>query len=50
MHVVFIHIFLPQFITDGLLDVLLFEVCHLSISLGVLNAHVWDDSWNLWVA
>ena len=49
VHVGFIYIFLPQFLTDSLIDVLLFEVCHLYVSFGTLGASVRHDVWNLWV-
>ena len=43
VHVGFIHIYFPQFLTDELFDVLLFEVVHLCVSLGKLNTRVRDD-------
>ena len=48
MHVSFIHIFLPQFLTDGLVNVLLFEVGHLCVCLGTLGACVRGYFWYLW--
>ena len=49
MHVSFIHILLPRFLTDIIYNVLLIEVGNLSICLGTLSAFVRDDSWHLWV-
>ena len=43
VNVGFIHIFFPQFLTDGIVDVLLFGVCHIYVSLGMLAMRVWDD-------
>ena len=41
----FIHIFIPHFLTDGLVNVLLFEVGYLCVSLGMIYARVWYDFW-----
>ena len=46
LHVGFIHIFLPQFLTDGLVNVLLLQVGHLCVSLGKLNTHARDHCWH----
>ena len=43
MYVGFIHVLLPQFLTNGLVNVLLFELGLFSVSLGMIDAHVWDD-------
>ena len=45
----FIHILLPQFLTDGLVNVLLFEVGNFCVYLGTHNARVGGDCWHLWV-
>ena len=47
VHVGFINIFLPQFLTDGIIDVLLFEVGHIYVSLGMIDTRVWDDYWHI---
>ena len=49
MHVSFIHILLPQFLTDSLVNILLFEVGYFCVHLGKLGAHVRDYCCNLWV-
>ena len=43
MNVEFIHIFLPQFMTDGIFNVLLLVEGHLWVSLKIIDAYVWDD-------
>ena len=49
MHVNFIHILLPQFMIDCLVGVLLFEVGHISVSIGIFDACVWYYFWHLQV-
>ena len=48
VHVGFIHILLPLFLTDGLFNVILLNVGCLCVHIGTLNAHVGDDFWHLW--
>ena len=43
------HILLPQFLMDGLANLILFEVCDICICRGMLCARVRDDCWHLWV-
>ena len=45
----FIQTFLPQFLMDGLTDVLLFKVGHIFNSLGMIDTRVWDYCWHLQV-
>ena len=47
MHVSFIHILLPQFLMDGLNDII-FELGHLYVCLRTLNARARAEFWNLW--
>ena len=47
MHVGFIFIFIPQFLMDGLIGVLLFNMGHFGVSFGVLGSIVCHDSWNI---
>ena len=49
VHVSYIHIFLPQFLTDGLATVTLFVVGHLWVRLGTLDTRFRDYFWHLWV-
>ena len=42
LHVGFIYIFLPQFLTYGLVRVTLFEVVHLQVSFVTLEGCIWD--------
>ena len=49
MHVGFMQIFLPQFLIDGLVDVLVFEVGHICVPIGTIDACVRDDFWHIWV-
>ena len=49
MHVGFIQKFLSQFLTDEIGYVILFEVGNLCVSLGSLDACVWDYFWNIQV-
>ena len=49
MHVSFIHILLPQFLMDILVNIVIFEVAHFTVCLGTLGAGVRDDCWHLWV-
>ena len=49
VHVGFIHIFIPQFLTDGIIDVIIFEIGHLYVSLGMLDTRVWDYCWHIGV-
>ena len=49
MHVSFIHILLPHFLTDGPVNVLILEVCHFSACLGTLGARVRYYCCRLWV-
>ena len=49
VNVGFIHIFFPQFLTDGIVGVLLFEVCYIYVSLGMLDMRVWDYLWHIGV-
>ena len=49
MNVSFIHILLPQFLTDSLINILLFELGHICIHLGALSACFSDDFWHPWV-
>ena len=49
MHVSFIHILLPQFLTDILINILLFELGHICIRLGTLSSRVRGGFWLLWV-
>ena len=49
MYVSFIHILLPQFLTYRLVNILLFEICCLSVCLRRLSAGVRDDCWYLWI-
>ena len=48
VHVGFIHILIPQFLTDGLVNVIILEVGHLCIRLGMIDTCVRDDCWHLW--
>ena len=50
VHVSFIHIILPHFLTDSLVNIIIFEVCHLSAHLGTLVGCVRDDCWHIWVS
>ena len=47
VYVGFIHLFLPQFLTDGLVNILLFEVGHLCVSIGMLDDRVRDYGWHI---
>ena len=47
VHDGFIHIFIPQFMTDGLVDVLIFKVGCFYVSFGMLDASVRDNVGNL---
>ena len=49
VHICFINILLTQFLTDGLINIILFKVGHLCICLGTLGNRVRDDRWYLWV-
>ena len=49
VHVGFIHIFLPQFMADGLANVLVFEVGHLCVSLGTFEDCVRGYCFHIWV-
>lgn len=40
VHVRLIHIFLPWFLMDDVIDLLLFDLGHLYISLDILNTRV----------
>ena len=48
MHLSFIHILFPQFIIDGLVNVVIFKVGYICVHLGMLNALVRDDCCNIW--
>ena len=48
MHVCFVHILLPWFLMDGLVNIILLEVGHLYIHFGDLNYRVRDYCWHLW--
>ena len=43
VHVCFVDILLPQFLTDGLINTLIFEVGHLHARFGMLGARGRDD-------
>ena len=47
VHVILIHIFLPQFMTDGLTYVLLFKVGYFCISFGTLSSSASHDNRHL---
>ena len=47
VHVRFVHILISQFLTDILVNLIIFEVCNLSVHLGMLSAHVSCDGWHL---
>ena len=49
VYVSFIHIFLPNDITDGLINALLFEVGHICVSPGTLDSRAWDYFFHLCV-
>ena len=49
MHVSFICILLPRFLTDSLVNIIIFKVGHLFVRLGTLGACVRDYFWHLWV-
>ena len=49
MHVYLLDILLPQFLTHSLINTLIFEVGHIHVRFGTLNACVRDDCWHLWV-
>ena len=49
VHVSFIHTLIPQFLIDGLVNILIFEEGNLCIHLGILDDRVRDDFWHLWV-
>ena len=49
VHVGSIHIFLPMFLMDGLINVIIFEVGNFYVSIGTLNVSVLYDGRNLWV-
>ena len=43
VHVVFIHIFIPSFLTDGLINIIILEVGSFYNNRGTLNTSVCDD-------
>ena len=47
VHVGFIHIFLSQYLTGGLIYVLLLELGYFYINIVALNSSVNDDGWDL---
>ena len=49
VHVNFIDICLSWFLTDGLINAIIFEVGYLCVSNGMLDACVWGDCWHLQV-
>ena len=49
VHVGFVYIFLPWFLIDDLVDVLLFEVGHLYVTLGKVDVLVWVYCWHIQV-
>ena len=49
VHVCFVDILLPQFLTDSLFNSLLSKVGRLHVRFGTLNTRVRDDCWHLWV-
>ena len=49
VHVSFIHILLPQLLMYSLVNVILLEIDHLCVRLGMLDTRVRDDCWYLWV-
>ena len=48
VHVSFIDILLYQFLTDGLINILIFEPGHLCVRLGTLGARTRNNCWHLW--
>ena len=49
VHVCFLHILLPQFLTDGLVNIIIFEVGRVYFRFGTLDARVRDGFWHLWI-
>ena len=49
LHVCFVYILIPQFLTDSPVNSLLFEVGNLHVRFGTLGARGRDDFWNIWV-
>ena len=49
MHVCFVEILLPQFLTNILANTLLFEVGHLHVRFGTLDTRIRDNFWHLCV-
>ena len=49
MHVHLIDILIHQFLMDGLVNTICFEVGHLYVYFGTLNACVRDDCWHIWI-
>ena len=49
LNIIFIHIFIPHFLKNGLVNVLLFEEGRICVRLGTLNTRSRDDCWHLWV-
>ena len=49
VNVCFVEIFLPQFLTNSLINTLIFEVGHLHDHFGMLDAGVTDDCWDFWI-
>ena len=47
VHVGFVHIFITQFLTDGLISVLLFKLGHFYVSFGTLSARFCHDGCHL---
>ena len=49
MHVSFIRILLPKFLTDILVNIILFGVGRLCARIGALDNSGRDDCWHIWV-
>ena len=49
MHVCFLYFLPPHFLTDSLVNTLIFEVVDLNVFFGILDGRVRDDCWHLWV-
>ena len=49
LHLSFIYILLPQFLTHSLTIIILFKVYHFYIHIGTLGDCAGNDCWHLWV-
>ena len=49
VHFSIIHIFLPQFLTDSLINIIIFELGRICVHLGTLDTRFRDYCWYLWV-